>query len=110
MAMLTGPHWINPLQMSSMEANILTELRVPRVIFSVVIGAMLGVSGGIYQLTLKNPLADSFTTGAAASSALGAVLAISIGVPVQFVAVFAFITGLSGLLVVYRLSLTAWAN
>lgn len=106
-SMLTGPNWINPLDMTKVEFSILTELRVPRVLFSAVIGAMLGLSGSIYQLTLKNPLADSFTTGAASSSALGAVLAISIGIPVQFISVFAFITGIVGVLMVYRMSLTA---
>ncbi len=105
-SMLIGPNWINPLSMNPLEQNILFELRAPRVLFSAIIGAMLGLSGSIYQLTLKNPLADSFTTGAASSSALGAVLAISIGVPVHFVSVFAFITGLSGLILVYRMSLT----
>lgn len=105
-SMLIGPHWINPLDMSKIEHSILTELRLPRVLFSAVIGAMLGLSGSIYQLTLKNPLADSFTTGAASSSALGAVLAISLGVPVQFISVFAFVTGLTGLMMVYRMSLT----
>ncbi|WCE28389.1 FecCD family ABC transporter permease [Vibrio sp. SCSIO 43137] len=105
-AMLIGPNWINPLNMTELESSILLELRAPRVLFSAVIGAMLGLSGSIYQLTLKNPLADSFTTGAASSSALGAVLAISIGVPVHFVSVFAFATGISGLFLVYRMSLT----
>ncbi|MDB1125242.1 iron chelate uptake ABC transporter family permease subunit [Vibrio sp. kj40-1] len=106
-SMLIGPHWINPFHMSTIESNILTELRMPRVLFSAIIGAMLGLSGSVYQLTLKNPLADSFTTGAASSSALGAVLAIALGVPVQFISVFAFATGITGLLMVYRMSLTA---
>ncbi|GLO61087.1 corrinoid ABC transporter permease [Vibrio sp. MACH09] len=106
LSMLIGPNNINPLNMTPLEQNILLELRVPRVLFAAIIGAMLGLSGSIYQLTLKNPLADSFTTGAASSSALGAVLAISIGVPVHFVSVFAFITGISGLMIVYRMSLT----
>ncbi|CAM2863621.1 FecCD family ABC transporter permease [Vibrio rarus] len=106
LATLIGPHWINPFDMSQMEYNILTELRLPRVLFSCVIGAMLGLSGSIYQLTLKNPLADSFTTGAASSSALGAVLAIALGMPVHCVSLLAFITGLAGLTMVYRMSLT----
>ncbi|MEI6859152.1 MAG: iron ABC transporter permease [Shewanella sp.] len=106
-SMLIGPNFINPLEMSTIEYSILMELRVPRVLFSAIIGAMLGLSGSIYQLTLKNPLADSFTTGAASSSALGAVLAISLGAPVQLVSVFAFVTGISGLMMVYRMSITA---
>ncbi|MDG3085105.1 iron ABC transporter permease [Vibrio hannami] len=103
---LIGPNLINPLDMSQIEYKILTELRIPRVLFSAIIGAMLGLSGSIYQLTLKNPLADSFTTGAASSSALGAVLAISLGMPVHLISVFAFITGIGGLGMVYKMSLT----
>ncbi len=105
-AMLIGPNWINPLTMTDIERSILLELRVPRVLFGALVGAMLGLSGSIYQLTLKNPLADSFTTGAASSSALGAVLAIAIGLPTELISILAFVTGLGGLVFVYRMSLT----
>jgi iron complex transport system permease protein len=65
---------------------------------------MLGLSGAVYQLVLRNPLADSFTTGAASSAALGAVLAIAVGLPAAMTAPVALVTGLSGLLLVYSLS------
>lgn len=104
LATLVGPNWINPLAMAGIDEEILLQLRVPRVLFAAVIGAMLGISGSIYQLTLKNPLADSFTTGAASSSALGAVLAISLGVPGNWISVCAFATGMGGLMAVYKLS------
>jgi len=103
---LIGSTAINPFAASPVERDILLGLRLPRVLFSAVIGAMLGLSGSVYQLTLKNPLADSFTTGAASSSALGAVLAIAFGLPVALVPVIALATGLIGLLTVYRLSKT----
>lgn len=105
-ACLVGATAINPLQMSPVEHDILLGLRLPRVLFSAVIGAMLGLSGSVYQLTLKNPLADSFTTGAASSAALGAILAIALGAPAPLVPLFALATGLAGLTLVYRLSLT----
>lgn len=105
-ACLIGSTAINPLNASPVEQDILLSLRLPRVLFSAVIGAMLGLSGSVYQLTLKNPLADSFTTGAASSSALGAVLAIAFGLPVALVPIAALATGLIGLLTVYRLSKT----
>ncbi len=103
---LIGATAINPFAASPVERDILLGLRLPRVLFSAVIGAMLGLSGSVYQLTLKNPLADSFTTGAASSSALGAVLAIAFGLPLPLVPVAALATGLIGLLTVYRLSKT----
>ncbi len=90
--------------MTEAQQNIFWSIRLPRVLFATIIGGMLGLSGSVYQLVLKNPLADSFTTGAASSSALGAVLAIAIGVPVAFISPFALITGLSGLMLVYKLS------
>lgn len=105
-ALFSGATAINPLDMSGIEADILLGLRLPRVLFSAVIGAMLALSGSIYQLTLKNPLADSFTTGTASSAALGAVLGIACGLPVPLVPVLALFTGLAGLMLVYRLSLS----
>ncbi|SHJ96382.1 iron complex transport system permease protein [Malonomonas rubra DSM 5091] len=103
---LIGSTAINPFSPSPVERDILLGLRLPRVLFSAVIGAMLGLSGSVYQLTLKNPLADSFTTGAASSSALGAVLAIALGLPLPLVPLIALGTGLIGLFTVYRLSKT----
>lgn len=105
-ACMVGSTAINPFAASPVERDILLGLRLPRVLFSAVIGAMLGLSGSVYQLTLKNPLADSFTTGAASSSALGAVLAIAFGLPLPLVPVIALGTGLIGLMSVYRLSRT----
>jgi len=90
--------------MNDLQKDIFFSLRIPRALFSAVTGAMLGLSGSVYQLVLRNPLADSFTTGAASSSALGAVVAIAIGVPVNLISPFALITGFTGLYAVYKLS------
>ena len=68
------------------------------------IGGALGLSGALFQLVLKNPLADGFTTGVASSSALGAVVAISLGLPLFSVPLIAFISGLLGLITVYKIS------
>lgn len=106
-ALFSGASAINPFDMSGMDADILLTLRLPRVLFSAVIGGMLALAGSIYQLTLKNPLADSFTTGTASSAALGAVLGIACGLPLALVPLLALVTGLGGLLLVYRLSVTA---
>ena len=99
-ALFSGATALNPFNLSAIERDILFGLRLPRVLFSAVIGGMLALSGSIYQLTLKNPLADSFTTGTASSAALGAVLGIACGLPVALVPLLAFATGLCGLLLV----------
>jgi len=107
LALCSGATWLNPFNLSGIERDILLELRLPRVLFSAVIGAMLALSGSVYQLTLRNPLADSFTTGTASSAALGAVVGIACGLPVALVPLLALFTGLGGLLLVYRLSVKA---
>ncbi len=105
-SLFSGATSLNPFDLSQIESDILFGLRLPRVLFSAVIGGMLALSGSIYQLTLKNPLADSFTTGTASSAALGAVLGIACGVPVPLVPLLALMTGLCGLMLVYRLSVS----
>jgi iron complex transport system permease protein len=70
------------------------------------VGAALSLSGVLFQYVMKNPLADSFTTGVSASAAMGAVVAIMIGLT-KFVPFFAFIAGVIGLFAVYRISTVA---
>lgn len=56
--------------------TIFLELRVPRALLGIVIGAALGLAGAAMQAYLRNPLADPGTLGVSAASALGAVLSI----------------------------------
>jgi iron complex transport system permease protein len=55
---------------------ILIELRLPRAILGVLVGASLGLAGAAMQGYLRNALAEPGTLGIAAISALGAVLSI----------------------------------
>jgi iron complex transport system permease protein len=55
---------------------ILVELRLPRAILGVLVGASLGLAGAAMQGYLRNALAEPGTLGIAAISALGAVLSI----------------------------------
>lgn len=71
---------------------VILELRLPRVILGVFIGAALGVSGAALQGVLRNPLADPGVIGVSASAALGAVIAIHLGLQLiwpLFIPVFA---------------------
>lgn len=76
-----GKVWIAPWGMvsGSAEALIMAELRLPRAILALAIGAMLGAAGAALQGWLRNPLADPAVLGISASAALGAVLAIFLG-------------------------------
>jgi iron complex transport system permease protein len=83
------------------EAAVLMELRLPRVLLAVLVGAGLAVSGAAYQGVFRNPLADPYLLGAAAGAGLGATLVIayvpgeSIG-PVGLVPLAAFVGALVG--------------
>jgi iron complex transport system permease protein len=59
---------------------VFVELRVPRALLAIVIGAALGMSGAAMQSYLRNPLADPGTLGVSAMAALGAVLSIFFGI------------------------------
>ena len=58
---------------------IIWELRFPRILLGILIGATLGVSGATLQGILRNPLADPGVVGVSSSAALGAVIAIHLG-------------------------------
>jgi cobalamin transport system permease protein len=53
------------------EVAIVTELRLPRVVLGLVVGAMLAVAGASYQGVFRNPLADPHLLGVAAGAGLG---------------------------------------
>lgn len=85
---------------------ILINIRIPRAVFAISAGAILGLSGSVFQLVLKNPLADSFTTGTASCSALGAVAGIALGLPLFLIPPVAAVCGILGLFAVYSLSMS----
>ena len=58
---------------------ILIDLRLPRTIIALAVGAMLGLAGACLQGYLRNPLAEPSVLGASNSAALGAVGAIYFG-------------------------------
>jgi len=58
---------------------VMQEIRLPRAILAVVIGAGLGLAGAAMQGYLRNPLAEPGLIGVSSSAALGAVLAINTG-------------------------------
>jgi iron complex transport system permease protein len=59
--------------------TVVMELRVPRVLSALAIGALLAVAGALLQALFRNPLADSYVLGVSGGSSLGALLALLIG-------------------------------
>jgi iron complex transport system permease protein len=88
--------------------TIVWELRLPRVLTAMVVGAGLAVAGATFQGLLRNPLADPYVLGTASGAALGAAIAVLL--PIQLVLVefgmvhgLAFAGALLAALVVFRL-------
>lgn len=83
----TGPVRLSPLSVldalygggSDVHRIIVREIRLPRALLALAIGAILGLSGAALQGLLRNPLASPSLFGAPQSAAFGAVLMISLG-------------------------------
>lgn len=58
---------------------ILFEIRLPRTVAALVVGAALGLAGAVMQGLLRNPLADPGVLGVSAGAGLGAACAITLG-------------------------------
>ena len=72
--------WNVWLDQDAIGRTILLELRLPRALLGIVIGAALGLSGAALQGYLRNPLADPGTLGVSSMAAFGAVLSIFFGI------------------------------
>ena len=80
LSLLAGQVWINPLDPNLPGAiPILFELRAPRAVLALVIGAGLGAGGSAMQGYLRNPLADPGLFGIAPMAALLASLSLRPG-------------------------------
>jgi iron complex transport system permease protein len=86
-----GPAGVAPLRALSAllrEDGLLTlvmrEIRLPRAILAVMVGASLGLAGAAMQGVLRNPLAEPGLIGVSGTAALGAVIAIHSGFAAAF--------------------------
>jgi len=60
--------------------RIVVDLRLPRVVAALFVGAALSVSGAIFQALLRNPLAEPYLLGVSSGAALAAVCTIALGI------------------------------
>ena len=76
---------------------ILIDLRLPRTLVGLLVGAMLGLAGAVLQGYLRNPLAEPSVLGASNAAALGAVAAIYFGIAEWHVALLPILSIACGL-------------
>lgn len=79
----------------SLAGLVVTELRLPRAVLAILVGAALGLSGAVLQGLLRNPLAEPGLLGVSNGAALGAVLSIYFGLS-QAVPLATPLLGLAG--------------
>ncbi|MBS0472211.1 MAG: iron ABC transporter permease [Proteobacteria bacterium] len=86
---------------------IAREIRLPRALLGLIVGAGLGASGAALQGLFRNPLAEPGVTGVTSSAGLGAVIALYFGLAASnpfALPVFAIVGALASAAVLYLLS------
>lgn len=85
-SLLAGRVWLPPEallevfnQPESLASTIIRDIRLPRTVLALVVGAVLGLSGAVLQGFTRNPLAEPALLGVSSGAALGAVIAIYFG-------------------------------
>lgn len=112
--------WITGTPLSNNAvANLIPNVRLPRVLCAGLVGASLAISGCALQGLLKNPLADGSTLGVSAGASLGAVIAITFNLTIPHLplagttilaCVFALLSLLTILLLAYRIDYSLSTN
>ncbi len=94
------------LPTSSTQNIIILQLRLPRVLLGLGVGAALSSTGNAFQAMMKNPLADPYILGVSSGAAFGAILANVLSQLydpnlIFYIWIFAFIFGILAALITY---------
>ncbi|MBO9467828.1 iron ABC transporter permease [Tropicibacter sp. R15_0] len=106
--------WVSGQELTRIERVVLFDIRLPRLLTGLCVGAALAMSGAVLQGLFRNPLAEPGIVGVSAGAGLGAILAIVLGgmLPMVFlgsvgahlVPVAAFVFGWATTILLYRVS------
>lgn len=92
------------LEVSPTITNIVFEIRIPRIIAAIVVGAALAMAGAAFQSIFKNPLVSSDLLGVSNGAGFGAALAIILSGSNIVIQLFAFVFGLVSVSITYLIS------
>ncbi|HEY5636316.1 MAG TPA: iron ABC transporter permease [Burkholderiales bacterium] len=96
-ALVTGGSAAVPAEVEA----VVTQVRGPRVLGALLVGASLAAAGTAYQGTFRNPLVSPDILGVSTGAALGAVLAIFLSLGPLQIQLFAFAGGIAAVALVY---------
>jgi iron complex transport system permease protein len=112
-ALAAGALFIGPYPLSPPEAIaalfgggdpqariVIHNIRLPRVLAALLVGAALAAAGASYQALFRNPLVSPDILGVSAGAGLGAVIGIFLSMPVVAIQAFAFAGGIAAVLLV----------
>lgn len=81
--------------------TVIFQIRGPRILAAVLVGAALAAAGAAYQGMFRNPLVSPDILGVSSGAALGAAIAIFLSLGIYAIQGFAFLGGLAAVVVVY---------
>lgn len=94
---------------SEAEELIILQIRLPRVMMAVLVGFALATAGSVFQGIFRNPMADPYVVGVSSGAALGAALAIVLGLDFflfgfNSTTILAFVFAVATIFVVYNVA------
>ena len=102
--------WLGLASETHHATSVVMELRLPRIIGAIAVGAALAVSGAAYQVMFRNPMVSPSILGVSAGAALGAGIAILWNAPAFLVHVTTFLGGLSAVAITYVIGASICRN
>ena len=94
------------------EQVIIMQLRLPRVLMAIIIGAMLAVAGVAAQGLFRNPIVDPYIIGISSAAGSGAALTVVLGLAsllgLMTIPLMSFLFALVAVLIIYKLSQTRY--
>ena len=89
---------------ASLAVEVIRGLRLPRALGAFACGGLLALAGALMQVLLRNPLADPYVLGISGGAAVGALLAMLLGLALWFINLAAFGGAFAAMLLVFGLA------
>lgn len=93
-----------PSTQENLDAMIIWQIRLPRILLAVGVGASLATAGAVFQACFRNPLVEPYILGVSAGSAFGAALGIVFPQFFLSIQVLAFVFGAAAVFSAYSLA------
>ena len=112
MSLFLGNSLISPSDIFNSDTinEIFFKIRLPRALLALITGAVLAMSGAVFQSLFRNPIASPFTLGTASGASLGATLYIISPLAISFfgfslVTIFSFAGAIVSIMIIYLISM-----